>query len=305
VSAVRLLTPLSRYWLAPAPPERLAAVRILVGGFAVVYLLARWSHLTSYGRFDAGQFAPVGIVGLLARPWPAPAVLAVAALGLVLGVAFTLGRHYRLSGPGFALALLWTITYRNSWGMIFHTENLLVLHVAVLGLCRAADAWSLDARRAAPATGDLRHYGWPLRLMSWVVVAAYLLAGIAKLRHGGAGWIHGEVLRNYVAADNLRKILLGSFHSPLAPLAVRHDWMFTALAVFTMLFELGAPLALTGPWPRRLWVASAIAFHWGVLALMMIAFPYPMTGVAFVCMGPAERWVERCAGRLRRRRDGS
>jgi len=28
-----------------------------------------------------------------------------------------------------ALALLWTLTYRNAWGQIFPTENLLVLHV--------------------------------------------------------------------------------------------------------------------------------------------------------------------------------
>ncbi len=38
----------------------------------------------------------------------------------------------------FALALLWVLTYRNSFGMIFHTENLTVAHVLVLGASRAA-----------------------------------------------------------------------------------------------------------------------------------------------------------------------
>ena len=36
-------------------------------------------------------------------------------------------------------------TYRSSFGMIFHTENLWVVHVALLATAPAADAWSIDA----------------------------------------------------------------------------------------------------------------------------------------------------------------
>jgi hypothetical protein len=45
----------------------------------------------------------------------------------------------------FALLLLWVTTYRNSWGQVFHTENLMVLHV-VLAVSPAAMP---VARRAA------------------------------------------------------------------------------------------------------------------------------------------------------------
>ena len=39
---------------------------------------------------------------------------------------------YRVTAPLAALGMLWVTAYRNSWGMVFHTENLLVIHLAVL-----------------------------------------------------------------------------------------------------------------------------------------------------------------------------
>ena len=49
--------------------------------------------------------------------------------------------------PIAAALLLWTLSYRNSWGLPFHTENLLVLHVIALALAPAADAWALGAAK--------------------------------------------------------------------------------------------------------------------------------------------------------------
>ena len=46
--------------------------------------------------------------------------------------------------------------------------------------------------------------------------------------------------------------------------------------------------------------ASAWAFHLGVLALMGIGFPYPLSGIAFASLVPAERlprWVAERRGR--------
>ncbi len=118
--------------------------------------------------------------------------------------------------------------------------------------------------------------------MCLVTVLAYFISGQTKLRNAGLDWLSGENLRNYVAYDNLRKIELGDMHSPLADWLVPHAWLFTPMALFTLVVELGAPLALLGRRFARTWVAAAWLFHVGILSTMAIVFPYPLLGVAFV-----------------------
>ena len=306
---------IDRFWRCEAPPERLAMLRILAGGFALVYLAARTPELLGMARFEAAQLAPVGVVSILDAPLAAGIWRALVIATGVLGIGFAAGYRYRVTGPLFALLLLWTLSYRNSWGMIFHTENLLVLHVGLLALAPAADAWSIDARRGRRLASDLRAYGWVIRLMCLVTCLAYLLAGIAKLRYGGEAWAAGDVLRHHVAIDAARKQLLGSVASPLAAPLIGHGWLFAVLAVATMVLELGAPAAMLGKRVAAIWVIGVLGFHYGVLALMAIGFPYPMSGIAFASFFRVERlaaildrgWIGRQRGlrssRSARRRD--
>ena len=281
------LTTVDGWFRRDAPARRLAALRLLVGGFATIYLGARVVHLVSFVDFPAKNFAPVGVVSLLSAPLPAPLVIASVALALILALAFTLGWRFRFTGPAFAAVLLWVLSYRNSWGMVFHTENLLVLHALVLGLTRSADAWSLDARRGgSPQPGA---YGWPIRLLALLTVATYVIAGVAKLRLSGLAWVDSDLLRNYIAYDNLRKLELGDFHSPIGAALVAHGWLFPPLAATSLALELLAPLALMGPRLARAWALAAWAFHAGVLAVMAIFFPYPLFGFAFAPLFAVER----------------
>jgi hypothetical protein len=240
-----LLQRLDRFWLEPAPAERLAMLRILIGGFAVVYLLARAPHLLSYGDIDLFWFSPVGVVSLLPSP-----LVPLAAKGLVIACiaasfAFLTGYRYRISGPVFAALLLWVLTYANSFGKILHTDNLLCLHVIVLAMAPAADALSLDARRrGTPAPEPSWRYAWAIRLACLLCVCIYVLAGIAKLENSGSGFVEGDTLRNYVAFDNVRKLELGSVHSPIGAWLLPFGGLFTGLAWLSMVLELGAPLAL-------------------------------------------------------------
>lgn len=297
-------------WLAPAPARRLAMVRILVGTYALVYLLIRVGHLLSYAHFNKAGFRPVGVVGLvLDRPLVPWLVQLLAVATVAAAVPFVLGWRYRIVGPVFAALLLWTLSYRHSWGMVWHTENLLVVQALIVGIVpAAADAWSVDARRAGtdPAADHAR-YGWPLKLMCVVIVIAYMLAGYAKLRNAGTAWLWGDELRNHIAIDNARKLLLGDWYSPLAGPLLRYDWLFRVLALLTVVFELGAPVALLGRRFALVWVVMIWGFHAGVLALMMIAFPYQLTGVAFACFFRCERlgeWVHtRVRARLKRTAD--
>ena len=294
-----LMRRLDTYWMAPA--RRLALLRILIGGFALLYVGIGGAHIASVATFSAEQFEPVGLVRLLGAPLAAPAARALVAVTFVTGLAFVGGWRFRISGPMFAVLLLWIITYRNSWGQIFHTENLLVLHVAVLALAPSADALSLDARRR-PVHGapvPRARYGWPVRLMAVVTVLAYVIAAQTKLEMAGLDWITSDALRNQIAYDNLRKILLGDAHSPLGAALAPHGWLFPPLAGATIALELGAPLALLGGRAARVWAGGALLMHWGIFALMAIVFPYQMLGVAFLPFFAVERW--RLPAAVRRR----
>lgn len=290
-----LLRAVDRFWRAEVPAERLAVLRVLIGGFATFYLAVRFPILSDFGSFSTAQFEPVGPARVLDAPLPTAATRALTAAALLACAACTVGWRYRVTAPAAALLFLWVTSYRNSFGMVFHVENLPALHLVVLGLVpAAADTLSLDARQgrcAAPATPSSR-YGWPIRLLCAVTLATYFIAGVAKLRNSGWTWMEGEILRNYIAYDALRKMQLGSIHSPLAPFIVRQAWLFPIIGWLTMLIELGAPFALLHATLGRVWVALAYTFHLGVLAMMAIAFPYPMCGVAFASFFRVERLLQ-------------
>jgi hypothetical protein len=257
--------------------RRLAVVRALVGAYAAVWLAIRLPHHLDLAALPAARWEPVGVLAPLDAPPPAALARAVAVVAIPAAAALAAGWRLRLTAPLCLVTLLAVTTYASSWGQLFHTENLLVLHVAVLAAA-AVCGRRVDARLA-------------LQLLAVVTAAAYVASGIAKLRGAGWAWAAGDVLRDQVAFDHVRKAVLGAPTSPLGIALVDHAWVFTPLALATLAVELGAPVALAG---RRLaagWAAAAWAFHVGVLALMAIGFPYQLTGVAFAALLPVERLV--------------
>jgi hypothetical protein len=263
--------------LVPARAERLALLRILVAGYGMVWLLVRAPHLWDVTDFADDRWQPLGALAGLEGPPAASVVAAIVVVALVSGSAVVVGWRHRLSGPTFALALLLVTTWRNGWGQIFHTENLLVLHVIVLAVVPAAAAWSLDARREAGAPPPSSRFGWPVRVMAMLTVSTYVVAGVAKLRYGGADWLDGDVLAHQIAFDNVRKAAVGSPASPVAGLLLDARWLFTPMALATLVVELGAPFALVSARLARLWVGAAWLFHIGIIVTMVILFAYPVS----------------------------
>jgi hypothetical protein len=280
-----------RWWFAPMPAERLAMLRILIGSYALVYLIARMPELAAIAQLPAAQFAPVGIVRVTAQPLAPTIVLAIAIATAACLVAFVAGFRYRVAAPLAAAGLLWTLSYRSSWGMVFHTEDLLVLHVIALAIAPAADAWAVERSTPSPAG-----YGWAVRLLAALTVTTYVLAGIAKLRLAGVAWLDGDTLRDQIAIDNLRKALFGDPIAPLATPLLEHPASFVAIALATLAIELGAPVALAGGRIALAWAIAAWAFHAGVVLVMNVWFPYALFGLAFAPLLP----VERLAGILKR-----
>jgi hypothetical protein len=293
---------IDRWLFAPAPAQRLAALRILVGGYVVVFLLARWPSYWSSPALPKRQFEPVGPLWWMDAP-VAPWVARTALVALVvIGVLFVCGIGWRVVGPLFAVGFLVVAAYRLSWGHVIHSEHLPTLHLLVLGLVPSADAWRLGPRRHRPAPPPDARYGWPVRIMVLIVVVTYLLAGWMKLRNGGWDWVDGGVLRNQIAYDNLRKELLGSQHSPIGGWLVQYAWVFPPFAWATMAIELGAPIALLGGRWRTWWVIGAWLFHVGIVVLMAISFPYQVSGIAYACFFRPERGIEALRARAWPRR---
>ena len=284
------------WWFAPAPAERLAALRIAIGAYALLWLVGRIPELGELARLPAAHFQPVGVVRVLGGPLPPGATIAIGAVTAALLAAFVLGVAYRVVAPLAALGLLWCLTYRNAWGMVFHTENLLVMHVIALAAAPAADAWALGRRREPAPAG----YGWAIKLLVAIAAVTYLLAGIAKLRMAGGDWLDGEFLRNQIAIDNLRKALLGDETAALATLFLEQPAVLTLFCVLTLVVELGAPLALLHPRVGHAWAVGAWGFHLAVVLTMNIWFPYPLFGVAFLPLFAVERPVQWVISRLRR-----
>src|SRR5690606_28899466 len=200
--------------LAPAPAARLAMLRILVGGYATAWTAVRLpAHLAHLDQ-PPDRWQPVGALAPLASPPTAAVVVAVAVAAPLLGLLLVAGWRTRVVGPALAAAALVLATLASSWGQVFHTENLVVLHLVIVAVAPGtADTLAVGRRGSTPAPHG--RYGWPVRLAAVVVVVAYVIAGIAKLRAGGLGWMGGDTLRHLVAHDNLRKALLGDSWSPL------------------------------------------------------------------------------------------
>lgn len=285
---------------AQAPPERLAALRVLTGAFVVGYLIVRLPVFVELRNRRTAAFDGEGVFALIERPMPDAALLGLIGLTLLAGFGYLLGWRFRVVGPLFALGLLVLISYRSSWGQLLHFEHLFVLHVIVVALAPSADAWSLDARRSSgsPGAAPSERYGWPIGLAAVITVVTYVIAGIAKLRYGGWEWMAGDTLQNHIAYAATRLDLLGGSPAPLAAFAVDQAWILPPLAGASVLVEFGAPIALLGGHWRNAWVAAAWLMHVAILVTMLIGFAYPLSLVAFAPFFALERGWERLrAGR--------
>lgn len=300
----RLLTALDAFWFVPGSAARLAVLRIVVGLAVFSYLAPRFEYFSEIAASSPDVFDPAGIAAVLSAPVPVRLFQAIMACTLLANVAFILGWRLAWTGPLFAALLLWVLCYRNSWSMIYHTDNLVVWHVLILGLTRSADALSLDALAAGAPFGPNDNpaepaadpqpepsgragwsweYGYPIMLLCAATAVTYFLSGVAKVAgEAGWSWALGEGLRTQVAFDGLRKELIDRGASPLAFVLYNNVPLATAIGIGTFVIELGAPLALLHRRLRWLWAVATFGMHWGILAIMGITFWYHLLGVAFL-----------------------
>lgn len=284
---VRLL---ESFWFAPMPAKRLALLRIASGGFVLWYFATRYALMSDVARLEVENFVPVGLAAWLGAPLPPDLFMGIVWATMALGVAYVLGWQFRVTGLAFALFGLFVFSYRYSWSMIYHDNIAVVLHVLILALSPAADAWSLDARRKQSEAIHWR-YGWPVRLLCTATALTYFVSGVAKLFGDlGWSWVDGSAMRAQVAVDSLRKELMGEVASPLFYWVYAHSELFLFMGVFTFVIELGAPFLIFSRRSRVIWALSTWAMHWGILFLMGITFRYQLSGFIFLSFFAVEKW---------------
>lgn len=283
---------LDRRALPAVPAARPAVLRIANGIYTSIYLGRRVRLFRRVHRTDPELFQPVGPVTLLPKPLPPRVADSVFFAALATNALATLGVAHRVSGPLHAALTLWTMSYRNSWSMILHDQNNMVLQTAVLGLTPAADAVSVDAlvRRRTPGAHWV--YSVPVRGMQLVPAVTYFLAGVAKVTsEHGWGWADGEVLRRQIAEDGLRKELLGTPAATLGIKLLGRRNLFTVMAAGSLALELVAPLVLVDRRLARWWAAGAFAMHWGIFLIMGIRFRHNLCGMVYLPFFQMEKAV--------------
>ncbi|QGU06399.1 hypothetical protein COCCU_02225 [Corynebacterium occultum] len=273
-----------------ATPARPAVIRLGVGAFSA------WNNHRRRGIFrglhhqDPARFRPVGPVKILRRPLPPKFADLLFDAAQLANAAATLGIAHRVSGPLNSALQLWTLSYRNSWGMIYHNDNMLLLQQMVLGLSRSGDALSVDSvireKTLLPERYE-RTYGGIPTAVNIAAVTVYLISGVAKVRSPlGWSWAGGTALREQIAADSIRKEVFGGKVPATTGALYRSNLSFGVLAGTALAVELGAPLALID---RRLgqgFVIAAWGMHAGIRVIMGIKFKYNLSGISYLGFFP-------------------
>lgn len=283
--SVQLTSP--RHWFAPVPRRRYDLVRMATFGYAVAWLVVRFLYIDDVARLPSVRFEPIGVLAPFDSPPARWLVLVVWAASVIACALAATGRFVRVAAPVGAVGVWIIATLTSSFGQVFHTEHLLVIHLGVLGV-----AALVERPRSKPS-------GWPLNLMMAVVVVTYVEAGIAKLRWSGPEWLTGDVLRHWVAVDNLRKWQVDDLYSPIGGWLAGVAWIWFPIALITLAVELGAPIALLANRVRYAWIGMAWAFHVGIFVLMAISFPYQLVGVAYAAFLPLDAWEQALRERSR------
>jgi hypothetical protein len=244
--------PMHRFRIAMTVLGILASIGLFTRPALLLYVIGYWymgSAISAWGYITHSRIVPLQVLAILTAA-PGTTYLSVDRL------------------------LLW------SWRR-YHGDNVLLL----------------SALKVAPVAR------WGKQLILVLLVTIFLSAGISKLRHGGMQWADGRTLGFYLSGGSTRgvegwkngfSVIIGPnkpkpeiawkdgfglksylYHTRptrLGRTVAKHPLALIALSVFTLLFELGAPLLLTNKWTRNLYLISAIGFFIGIHLTMAISF---------------------------------
>ena len=242
--------------------------RVAFAAIASIDIVTLGVLTVSRGATDHGWRDVSALWGALAGS--PVALFTVGIVGLAALVSFIRRPGALWSG---ALGLAALAVMDQAYGMVHGTFGANFHHsgACLAGWLAGAAAARVGGLRATgEASERLAHDRWAGTGALAVFTATYLVAAWSKLAAEGWDWISPTHLQLVVlsavphdaggAAVALRDAVLWS------------DTLASSLALFTLLAEGLAPLALLGVWPRRAAMAAVAAFHVGVAVTMGFIF---------------------------------
>ena len=292
----RIASRIEHHWFAPEPLLDLGIVRAVIF-FSVAVQLVHYQSLTmDLARASGALFTPLPALKVLLLPlgWgarPSAELLNVLWwIGLVSAVLATAGWMSRVTTILAAAGLTLVVAHYFSYGEQHHADAILVIAAWAVAAAPSGAAFSLDAyyrrRRGIPPPAPSPEARWPLRIVQWVFVIAYLSAATSKLVHGGLAWMNGYTLAYYFMQDGVR----WNIEFGLALASWPHVAQF--LSIGAVAFEASFILAVM--FPRIAWVylLTGVMMHTTVyLTQRAPFFQWLYVYIVFIealrCYGPA------------------
>lgn len=250
----RLAALWERLWFRPASPLGLVAARILLSAQALWIVLSR-PDLPELRGWPPEFWAFVDPVmrlrfGIVAAPDWLERSLFLALHGML--VATLLGVAPRLAAFLSAVLLYHFAPFEEILvGMPYTSFGGLTLPVLGLFILAFAEAPDRDAGRSP-------EYRWPLTLLRILFAFSYLFPGLLKLRYSGLGWFTGPNISAWLIAN------YGITQAPGALWIASRPAVSWAVALGTMVLELGFVLVVLSRAAALVLVPMAVAFHLGI-----------------------------------------
>jgi predicted DCC family thiol-disulfide oxidoreductase YuxK len=269
-----------RFWFEPTEPQTLGFCRLILMLGAFLYYAGRNYESWGYVRPSFWQSTWL----FLHLHWHPLSPAAMGWLGFVWKAALLLagiGLFTRVScAIAFALGL-YLIGLPNNIGKVDHNDAIVLWSFLVMAVARSGDAWSIDAMirtaRGKKPLGAHAEYRWPLRMMQVLMAVVFCISGCAKLRTSGFAWAFSDNLRNTFIMQQY----LSDPPTNWALWIASQRWLCYTLALATLVFETGAPLALFSRTARLIIIPSLFLMQIGNELVLGINFRQFMLCYAF------------------------
>jgi hypothetical protein len=245
----------------------------LRAGLAVITALdLAW--LVGELRRASGSPAPPGASALMMSFWAHPWLTWASAFVIVVALAaFALGRA-PLRSATLALAVLALLAESHAALRGGPHHNVFAVGVALLG-------WSIGLAWGRGLGGRAREDLAEAGALA-TLAATYVAAAASKLAARGLDWAEPLTLADLLLSQH--RVSDHGVGASLVAAIVAHPGVCQALAVTTLVIQLGAPLMLAGPRARVVAGGSLLAFHLTISRLVGIGYVGNMMLLALFCV---------------------
>jgi predicted DCC family thiol-disulfide oxidoreductase YuxK len=288
------------FW-TPTSPVNLAIFRIAVFGTTLIIL-----HVDAPATKWFSTFPRQLVIAPYGTGWILPYVpISQSLVGVVSGLLVVfciMGMIGLFSRASSAIALvlgLYVLGITQVFGKVSH-DQAVIWFLAILAASPCGDALAIDAiwtsrKRAdqgiTELPGDSISYALPLRFACVLLGVIYFFPGFWKVWNSGFGWALSDNLKYQMYSKWME---FGGW-TPFFRLDW-HPWLYRALAMGTIVFEMSFIVLIFFPRLRRVAAAGGVAFNLGTLIFLRIFF-YDLL-IFYVALFDVSEWLKKVGGRL-------